>query len=128
MAAQRRHSDCTDAPWGLVAEKSAPRAPQVGVGGSGLDPRGVEVKQPLGTLGDVFVWGIAHSGKAVSWQALSKVTKVTLLLQKDFVHEVVQETVQGTVGFRPQSPTRRRSCVFTQRGGYLKASPLPPAP
>ena len=35
-------------------------------------------------LGDVFVWGIVHCGKAVSWQALSKVTKVTLLFQKGF--------------------------------------------
>ena len=40
----------------------------------------------IGTLGDVFVWGIAHSGKAVSWQALSKVTKVTLLFTRRILY------------------------------------------
>ena len=39
-------------------------------------------KTAIRHLGDVFVWGIAHSGKAVSWQALNKVTKVTLFFTR----------------------------------------------
>ena len=86
VAAQRHHSDCTDALWGFVAEKGAHRAPQVGVGGRGGAPRGAQRNVHFGPLGDVFVWGIAHSGKAVSWQALSKVTKVTLLFTRRILY------------------------------------------
>ena len=69
-----------------IAEKGAHRAPQVGVGGSGGAPVAGRGNVGFGALDTVFAWGIVHSGKAVSWQALSKVTKVTLLFTRRILY------------------------------------------